>query len=166
MIARYPLFAALGVSQSAPVALGIARHAIEAFRTLALGKEVGFAGLLSEQPQAQARLARAEALLRSGHSYFFRAIEESWKKVSGGAALSMEDRAELKMAALVAVENSAAAVDTVFRLAGSSAIFQSQAIERCWRDVHAAAQHHQVQEGRWQTVGRVLFGMEPASPFI
>jgi hypothetical protein len=41
-----------------------------------------------------------------------------------------------------------AAVDLLYRLAGSTAIFQSSPRERCFRDVHTAAQHLQVQEGR------------------
>jgi alkylation response protein AidB-like acyl-CoA dehydrogenase len=165
-LARFPLFALLGLSQSAPVALGLARRAIDDFRSLAPGKQTGFSGMLSDQVQAQAGLARAEALLRAGRCYFFGAVRDAWERVRGGASLSLEDRAELRMAALTAVENSVAAVDIVFRLAGTSSLFESQGIERTWRDIHAAGQHHLVQEGRWETVGRVLFGMEPASPFI
>jgi hypothetical protein len=66
----------------------------------------------------------------------------------------------------VAEPNPVAADETVHRLAGSSAIFESEVLERCWRDVHTAAQHLQVQDGRWETAGRILFGLEPASPFI
>ncbi len=35
-IARIPFMTAIGIAQSPPVCLGIARHAIEEFRTLAL----------------------------------------------------------------------------------------------------------------------------------
>src|SRR4051795_6081470 len=27
-------------------------------------------------------------------------------------------------------------------------------LERCWRDVHTATQHLQIQDGRWETAGR------------
>jgi indole-3-acetate monooxygenase len=59
-----------------------------------------------------------------------------------------------------------AAVDLLYRLAGSSAIFPTSPLERSWRDVHTAAQHLQVQDGRWETAGRVLFGLDPASPLL
>ena len=39
-------------------------------------------------------------------------------------------------------------------------------LERCWRDVHMAAQLVQVQDGRWETAGRVLLGLDPASPLV
>jgi len=79
-------------------------------------------------------------------------------------ATGTERRARL--ASLTAAEHSLAVVDSLYRLAGSTAIFQSSLLERCWRDVHTAAQHLQVQHGRWETAGRVLFGLEPASPII
>ncbi len=83
-----------------------------------------------------------------------------------GGELSLEDRANLRIASLTAVENAVAATDVVYRLAGSSAIFQPSELERCWRDVHTAAQHMLVQDSCWETAGRVLFGMDPASPLI
>jgi len=51
-------------------------------------------------------------------------------------------------------------------LPGSSAIFQSSPLERCFRDVHTTAQHPQVHEGRWETTGRLLLGVEPGSPVL
>ena len=69
-------------------------------------------------------------------------------------------------ASRLAVEQCVAAVDLLYRLAGSSAIFQSSPLERCFRDVHTAAQHFQVQDGRWETAGRVLLGLDPGSPLI
>jgi len=53
--------------------------------------------------------------------------------------------------------------DDVQTIWDAAAIFQSSPLERCWRDVHTAAQHLQVQDGRWETAGRVLLGLDPAS---
>jgi len=38
--------------------------------------------------------------------------------------------------------------------------------ERCFRDVHTAAQYLPVQEGRWETTGRVLMGLDPGGPLL
>lgn len=166
VLARFPLFTLLSVAQSPPVSLGIARHALDAYRTLALGKERMFGGRLSDKVQSQAGLARAEALLRSGRAYWYDAVATAHERVAGGNALTPEDRADLRIASLTAVENSVAAVDLVHRLAGTTSIFQAEELERCWRDVHTAAQHLQVQDERWETAGRVFFGMEPGSPLL
>jgi alkylation response protein AidB-like acyl-CoA dehydrogenase len=165
-LAQIPFMTALVIAQSPPVCLGIARHAIDEFRELALHKERPFAPKLSEQVQAQAGLARAEALLRSARCYWYETVERLWMTVTSGGEVSLEDRVSVRLASLTAAENSLAVVDSLYRLAGSTAIFQSSSLERCWRDVHTAAQHVQVQDGRWETAGRALFGLDPASPLV
>ncbi len=165
-LARIPFFTAVGIAQSPPVCLGIARHAIDAFRTLALAKERPFAPKLSEQVQAQEGLARAEAQLRAARCYWYAGVERLWATVSRGERVSLDERVNLRLASLTAVEHSLEAVDRLHRLAGSTGIFQSSPLERCWRDLHTAAQHQQVQHGRWETAGRVLFGLDPASPLV
>jgi alkylation response protein AidB-like acyl-CoA dehydrogenase len=165
-LAHIPFMTALTIAQSPPVCLGIARHAIDEFRALALQKERPFAPRLSEQVQAQVGLARAEALLRSARSYWYESVECLWSTVTSGGEVSLEDRTSVRLASLTAAENSLAVADSLYRLAGSTAIFQSSLLERCWRDVHTAAQHMQVQQGRWETAGRVLFGLDPVTPFV
>jgi alkylation response protein AidB-like acyl-CoA dehydrogenase len=165
-VTRIPFITLLGVAQSPPVCLGISRRAIDEFVVLAAGKERPFSPKLSEQVQSHVGLARAEALVQSARSYWYENVERLWDTASRGDEISLHGRANVRLACLTAAENSAAAVDILYRLAGSTAIFQSSPLERCWRDVHTAAQHLQVQAGRWETAGRVLFGLDPASPFI
>lgn len=166
LLPKIPFMTALGILQAPPTCLGVARHAIEEFANLARQKERPFAPKLSDQVQAQVGLARAEALLESARSYWYENVQRAWDTVSRGDELSLQDRASIRLACLTAVENSAEAVDILYRLAGSTAIFQSSPLERCWRDVHTAAQHMQVQHGRWETAGRILFGLEPDNPFV
>jgi indole-3-acetate monooxygenase len=111
-------------------------------------------------------LARAEAQVRSARTYWYSEIAAIWDAALDGCDMTLERRAAVRLASLAAVENSVTAVDALYRLAGSSAIFQSSPLERCWRDVHTAAQHVQVQEGRWETAGRVLLDLEPGSPLL
>jgi alkylation response protein AidB-like acyl-CoA dehydrogenase len=165
-LARIPFMTAVGIAQSPAVCLGIARHAMDEFKTLALQKERPFAPKLSEQVPAQVGLARAEALLGSARCYWYDNVESIWTIVTSGGEVSMDDRASVRLASLTAAENSLAVVESLYRLAGSTAILQSSLLERCWRDVHTAAQHVQVQDGRWEDSGRVLFGLDPATPFI
>lgn len=163
---RIPFMTMLGIIQSPAVCLGIARHAIEDFRQLALGKQGPFGPKLSEQVQAQVGLARAEALVRSARCYWFETVERLWESAETGTEIGLDARASVRIASLTAVENSVEAVNLLYRLAGSSPLFESSLLGRCWRDAHAAAQHLQVQEGRWETAGRVLFGLDPATPII
>ena len=165
-ITRLPFFSLFGLVQSPPVCLGLARRSIEDFKQIAVNKQDMFGARLSDSVQAQVGLARAEALLRSSRSYWYGEVQRAWNAVVDGDELSLEDRAGLRIASLTAVEQSVAAVDLLYRLAGTSAIFQSSALERCWRDVHTAAQHMQAQDSRWETAGRVLKGLDPGSPVL
>jgi alkylation response protein AidB-like acyl-CoA dehydrogenase len=166
MLARIPFMTAIGLAQAPAVCLGIARHAITEFRALALRKERPFAPTLNEQVPTQVGLARAEAQLRSARCYWYDSVERLWASVLSGGEVSMDERVSVRLASLTAAENSLRVVDSLYRLAGATAIFQSSLLERCWRDVHTAAQHIQVQDGRWETAGRVLFDLDPASPFV
>lgn len=166
VLAKIPFMTALAVVQAPAVSLGIARRAVDEFHDLAAGKEGPVSGRLSEQAPAQVGLARAEALLGAARAYFYGAVDDLWQTVVCDRPVSLEQRSTARLAAMTAVENSCEAVDTVRRLAGATAIFARSPLERCWRDVHTAAQHVQVQDGRWETTGRVLFGLEPNSPFV
>jgi alkylation response protein AidB-like acyl-CoA dehydrogenase len=166
ILSHIPFFSLLGIAQAPPVCLGLARRAIEEFKQLALGKQSVFGPKLSEQVQAQAGLARAEALLESARTYWYERVTMAWNAASEGRQLSIEELATIRIASLTAVENSMAATDLLYRLAGTSAIFQSSPLERCWRDVHTAGQHMQVQDCRWETAGRVLFGLDSGSPIL
>jgi alkylation response protein AidB-like acyl-CoA dehydrogenase len=166
-LTNIPFFSLYGLAQSPPVCLGIARRIIEDFRQLALTKEDAFGGpRLGERVQAQVGLARAEALLRSARTYWYESVQRIWEAASLGDQPSLDDRVGMRLASLVAVENSVGVADMLYRLLGTTAIFQSSPVERCWRDVHTAAQHMQVQDGRWETAGRVLIGLEPGSPVL
>jgi alkylation response protein AidB-like acyl-CoA dehydrogenase len=167
VITRIPFFSIAGFAQVPPVALGLARRALEEFTRLAQTKQSAFGGpRLAEQVQAQLALARAEALVRAARTYWYHEVETLWDAAVEDRPMSMEDRAAQRIASLLATEHCVAAVDLLYRLAGSSAMFQSSPLERCFRDLHTAAQHLQVQEGRWETTGRVLMGLDLASPLL
>ncbi len=163
---RIPFVSLFGMVQAPPVCLGLGRRAIEEFQQLARTKENLFGQRLSEQVQANVGLARAEALVRSARTYWYDNVESIWNAAVHGCEISLEDRAQARIALLTAVEYCVSAADLLYRLAGSSAIFQSSPLERCWRDVHTAAQHLQVQDARWETAGRVLMGLDPGSPLL
>ena len=165
-LARIPFFSLLGVTQSPPVCLGLARRGIEEFTQIARTKESPFGPRMGEQVQVHAGLAHAEALLRSARTYWYENVRIAWDVACEGREPSLDERVALRLASLTAVENSVAAADILYRLAGTSSIYQSSALERCWRDIHTAAQHMQVQDTRWEAPGRVLLGLDPASPIL
>jgi alkylation response protein AidB-like acyl-CoA dehydrogenase len=161
-----PLALLLGASLTA-VALGVARHVIDAFVELAGAKVPATSrSLLRDRPLAQIQLAQAEGLLRAARAYFYESNDEIWRKGAGASKIDSDSRALARLASVTAVKLSAQAVDLIYDAAGISAIRTSCAIERCWRDIHAVTQHVILSTGRFEVIGRVLLGLDPGSPII
>jgi len=151
------------VSCIATVAMGIARAAIESLVEIAASKTTAGTGTaLRDKPMAQADLARAEALLRSGRAYLFDELGAMWANVVAGRDVSMLERARVRLAAVHAAQCAIQAVDVIYQLGGGASLFQGGRLERCFRDVHAAGQHLAVSPlSNMEPIGRVLFGLPP-----
>jgi alkylation response protein AidB-like acyl-CoA dehydrogenase len=157
---RIPPFSALGPGGGA-LTLGIARHAIEAFIQLAKAKRHAVSNTLAQdRPVAQMRLSEAEGLVRAARAFYYESLESIWKAACEGRTPSLEERAMLRIACVTASQASTRAVDLVLSVSGSSAIQASVPLERCWRDVHAAATHATIAEVNHETTGKVLLGID------
>lgn len=55
--------------------------------------------------------------------------------------LTRRERGHLQLASAHAVAAAVQAVDIAFVLAGSSGVYRTQPLERCFRDIHTAATH-------------------------
>ena len=147
------------------VSIGIARAAIDAFVELAKAKTpMGSTVRLRDKPIAQADLGRAEAILRSGRAFLFESVEELWDHVAAGGTPTLHQRAIVRLAAAKAAEASVQAVDMLFNAAGGTALFESNPIGRCFRDVHATTQHIGTNASNYELAGRVLLGLDPGTP--
>ena len=147
------------------VSLGIGRAAIDAFTAMAEGKTpMGSASRLRDKPIAQSDLGRAEAHLRSGRAFLLEAMEEIWTEAAAGRSPTLRQRAIARLAAAKAAEASAQAVDLLYNAAGGTALFETNPLERCFRDVHATTQHIGTQPANFELAGRVLLGLDPGTP--
>jgi indole-3-acetate monooxygenase len=151
------------VSCIATVALGIARAAIEALIEIASSKtSAGAATVLRDKPLAQADVARAEALMRSGRAFLFDELGAMWNNAEAGQSISLQQRAQVRLAAVHAAQCAIQATDLMYQLGGGASLFQGGRLERCFRDVHAAGQHVAVSPlSNLEPIGRVLFGLPP-----
>jgi len=149
----------------APVALGVAREAIEEFKRLALGK-IPFmsATSLGERPLAQMALGKAEGVLSAARSFFYATATEAWEHTVTGRASTREEKGRLMLAAVHLMQSSVEAVDHVCGVAGTSGIYASSPLERAFRDVHTARHHGWVSETRYGTYGQIALGLEPDFP--
>jgi alkylation response protein AidB-like acyl-CoA dehydrogenase len=158
---RFPMFGLLSLTIS-PVPLGVARRAIDEFVALAAAKTpLGARAKLADQSIAQQQVAMAEAELQSGRAWMYEVTQEIWENVVAGGRASIEDRARLRAACAHACTVAVRAVDTVYRLGGGSALYETSVLQRCLRDVHAATQHVQLNHGNYTLLGQTMFGQRP-----
>ena len=106
----------------------------------------------------------ADGDLQAARAFYLDAIADAWDTVTGGSPCSLKQRARV-MSANQALQRSAiAAVDTLLPLAGATAVYDDNPIQRCSRDLHAAAQHIFYGVDVLKDIGQVALGRTPTSP--
>jgi indole-3-acetate monooxygenase len=163
---RGPLyrFPAMGINASVlpPVTLAIARQAIEAVKAVAQVKTPFISSsVLRQRASAQAKVAQAEAAVRSGRALLYDTLAEAWEKTLAGERLSLEEKTDLLLATMNAVQSSAKAVELMYSAAGTTGIYTRSPLERHFRDMEVLKQHGFAAENRWETAGQVYLGLQP-----
>jgi alkylation response protein AidB-like acyl-CoA dehydrogenase len=149
------------------MALGIACNAIETLIEIASEKvPQRTSQSLRENHGAQARVSQAESLVRSARLYLLDSLQQLWGALLDGRGVTMQARAQARLAASHAVANAAQAVDLMYGAAGATALYATCPLERAFRDVHAITQHIGVNPRVMESAGRVLFGLESDTPLL
>jgi alkylation response protein AidB-like acyl-CoA dehydrogenase len=163
---RYPLMGVCAASIS-PIMLAVARRAIDEVAALAQGKTpVAASALLRERASTQAKIARAEAILRSGRLWLYDVISEAWEATVAGETPSLRQQADLLLAMTHSANSAVQAVELVYSVAGTSGIHMSNPLERYFRDIQVLKHHVLVAESRYETVGQVYLGLPPDFPVL
>jgi indole-3-acetate monooxygenase len=147
---------AMGFSATAQ---GIARAMLEAFKELALDKTPRMASSkMKDNPVIQNDVALCEARLRAARAYLFDEIEDIWAEVLRSGELAVANRIRIRLAATHGIHEAKAVAETVYDLAGVSAIRAESPFQRRYRDIRSVTQQLQGRRSHYQTVGAYLFG--------
>jgi alkylation response protein AidB-like acyl-CoA dehydrogenase len=148
-------------SGDAAVALGTARSCLDAFTDLATTKTPrAMDALLRDQPMIQSEVGRAEARLRAGLAFLREAVREIWGAVVANGAVTLEQRAVLRLATTDGIRTAVSVVDMVYNMAGATAAYESSPIQRHFQDVHVMSQHLQARLAHYELVGRHWLGLK------
>lgn len=163
---RYPAGAIIALFSSA-VQMATARAAISELRDLAQKKTpFGSMKSLRDRETVQASLAEAEATLRSARALFYDTSSEAWARTVSGDETTLEQKADLLLAAVHAARASAGVTEVVHRLAGTTGIYTRSRIERLFRDAHTLRHHGFVSENKLASIGQVFLGLQPDFPLL
>jgi indole-3-acetate monooxygenase len=156
----FPAFGMLAMA-IAGVALGNARGAIDDLIEMAGGKiPTGSRRVLAERASTQVDVARAEAMLGAARTYLLDQAQTAFEGASARGALTLSERANLRIAATHAVRTSAEVTRIMHDLGGGTAVYETCPLSRRFRDAHVATQHIMVAPGSLELAGRALLGIE------
>ena len=164
---RFPAAGANIACLLAPVTLAVAQNAIDELKQLAEKKRpLGSMVPIRERGVVQAKLGKAEALVRSSRAYLHQTLETSWSKLLAGGTMSLEDKAGLLLAATHTNQSCVQAVELVYTAAGTTGIYMKNKLAHYFTDAQVLRQHGFMNESRYETAGQMYFGLPPDLPIV
>jgi alkylation response protein AidB-like acyl-CoA dehydrogenase len=146
-------------SGDAAVALGMARSCLTAFLDLAGAKTPrAMPALLRDQSMVQVTVGQVEAAIRTGRAFLLEAVREIWAAARSGA-ITLDHRANLRLATTHGIRLAAQAIDAVYGAAGATAAYEDQLIQRHFQDIHVITQHLQGRLAHYELVGQYSLGL-------
>lgn len=144
----------------AAVALGIGRDAIDTFLKIARNKPAARnrPGLMDRETIHE-RVGEAEARLRSARSFLLETVRAVDACIDRGEDVPDEQAALSRCAASNATASAIAVVDAMFTSAGSSSVYATNRLDRCFRDVHMVTQHVVGGLAGFTIAGRYFIGL-------
>jgi alkylation response protein AidB-like acyl-CoA dehydrogenase len=165
-VGNIPMHVQLGGGIAATI-VGTARGALRRFVELAVAKRpTANAGVLAERAFAQMAVGEGEGLLLAAEDTLAAGIEDIWAQGARAEPFDIPARVRLRLRMVTAARLALRVVDLVNDAAGMSGVRRPGPLERAWRDVHTASQHVLLGVGRLEVAGRVLLGLDAASPVI
>ena len=144
---------------------GVGRRALDEFAATAQHKHRGPTPTsVADDPIVQHRFAIVDGDLQAARAFYLDAISDAWETVNRGDPCSLRQRARVMSANQTLQRSALAAVDAVLPLAGASAVYADNPIQRCARDLHAAAQHIFYNVEVLKDIGQVALGRTPPTP--
>jgi len=156
---RFSFLGALGIGV-ASVMVGLGRRAIDELVALGGKVPVGSSRTLAERPTVQAQIAEADAAVRSSRSFLREVVDQCWDAAATEGRMTGEHKRLLRLAASNMAERCAHAVDLCYHAAGGSAVYETNALQRVFRDTHVATQHGMIAPRTLEPLGRMVFGLE------
>ena len=120
--------------------------------------------MLRERPLVQGQVAQAAAIVNAARSYVIDSLSQPWAAARANLSDPSKEIGDLRLAIPHAIRESVRAVDMVFHVAGTNAIYTANPLERQFRDIHVAVQHIAAFPKNFESAGMVLMGLRPSDP--
>jgi len=149
------------------IALGIARRALDEILAQASEKSRGFPpSQLPSQPHVQFALGKAEVELTAARAYGIQVMCDLYEEAQAGHTPPPARQAEARAAGAYITEVAQRVTMAAFQAAGGTALFDTNPLQRCFRDITAAAQHVGVSQSAYRALGQFKLNQPDANPML
>ncbi len=162
---QIPHSSMLSYTLVAPI-LGIAQGALDEFEEYMVDRIAYTSGeKMRENPAVHIRLSEAEAEIHSARLIMKNDGDELFGQIRRGEMPSIAQRTRFRRNQAYVARLSTRAVDRLFEGSGGHVLFNSNPMQRCHRDAHAASHHFGIHwETQAEEYGRVRLGLELKNP--
>jgi alkylation response protein AidB-like acyl-CoA dehydrogenase len=147
------------------IALGIARRALDEVTVQAIEKSRGRPpSLLATQAPFQFSLGKAELELAAARALAIAILSAAWEQAAAGSVPPPAMQAEVRAAACYVTEVAQRVTTVAFQAMGGGALFDTNPLQRCFRDVYAAGQHFMMSQSSYRALGQFKLNQPDANP--
>ncbi|NDH84211.1 MAG: hypothetical protein EBY65_04900, partial [Acidimicrobiia bacterium] len=136
--------------------MGQCQRFLDELTTYACGKARGFDGRLADRGAFQYELGKGQLAVDAARAHGMMRFKEADELIRSGHVLDLDEQRALVAMLAYATENATNAISHLFHFAGASAIFDSNVLQRCFRDAHGSVQHHVASNIVFDRFGRSL----------
>ena len=148
------------------VALGIARRALDEIKAKAPATKRGNppTASLADREAFRGDIASCDLRLRSARTLAHEVYERAYQTACSGQVPDAAMQSEMRAVSTYVTEVAVDVATTAFRYAGGSAIHRSNVLQRCLRNINAAAQHFMVSDTALENYGASLLEVPEVKP--
>ena len=145
-------------------ALGVAKRALDAAAQTASAKVRGYnsRNFLAHRPGFQRALGKADFRLSAARAINMQVLQEAWQSVSAAKTPEPPLQARMRGVATYTTDVACRVISQLFRFSGGEALFHNNVLQRCLRDINAAAQHQMVSDTAYENHGQFLLELDEA----
>ena len=149
----------------AAFALGVARRALDEIAMQAGSYQRGYlTSPIAQRGALQHDLGKCDQQLRAARALCREALDEAWEFCMRHERPDLERQLRLRGACAYATDVACQVTTTAFRYGGGNAIYNDRVLQRCMRDINAAAQHFMVNTSAYDNLGQFRLGMPGVNP--
>ena len=149
----------------AAFALGVARRALDEIALQAGSYRRGYlTTTIAQRGALHHDLGKCDQRLRAARALCREALDEAWEFCLRGERPDLERQLRLRGACAYATDVACEIATIAFRYGGGSAIFNDRVLQRCLRDINAAAQHFMVNTSAYDNLGQFRLGLPDVNP--